>query len=148
MHHLFWGVLLAFTPCCSCISSSEGAVSGLVGRENVSPGHLFWAKVPLDPPWWWFWVVGVLTSNPGPLLPLFLFSRGQGASGSPFQMGGKARATCCHAVPLFPGFLTRLSSSCCFSEFPAFVSRGVSRFAAVPSRETAAGPGLLRVLQG
>lgn len=93
-------------------------------------------------------LLGVLTSNQGPLLPLFLFSWGQGAPGSPFQIVGKAWATCCRAVPLFPGFLTRLSSSCCFSEFPVVISCGVSSFAAVPSRETAAGPGLLCVLRG
>lgn len=45
-------------------------------------------------------LLGALTSNQGPLLPLFLFSWGQGAPGSPFQIGGKAWATCCGAVPV------------------------------------------------
>lgn len=47
-------------------------------------------------------LLGALTSNQGPLLPLFLFSWGQGAPGSPFSDRWEGLG---HLLPCCPCFL-------------------------------------------
>lgn len=57
-------VLLALAPSCPCISSSEGAVSGLVGRITSPLDTYFWQRSQLIPLGGGSGLLGRLMSNP------------------------------------------------------------------------------------
>lgn len=95
--HLFWGgVPLAPAPAVPVLLLRRG-VSGLVGKDNVCPGHLFLAKLPTASRCWWFWVVGgtdVRSRGGTSQLGLFCFCPpgGQKALGFPaFSILGNCR---------------------------------------------------------